>query len=113
MPWARLFCGTCPILIGGIGAAWNLGFISGTIPFVAKGYGAWPPLVSQVLKEYLSIQFNPAIEPRQTVNVVFRGFNLQSSIYQWSTELLVDGEDPVRYLGPTFRLNVYEQDPYR
>ena len=64
-------------------------------------------------EEYLSIQFNPAIEPRQTVNVVFRGFNLQSSIYQWSTELLVDGEDPVRYLGPTFRLNVYEQDPYR
>ena len=47
------------------------------------------------------------------VNVVFRGFNPQSSIYQWSIELLVDGEDPVRYLGPTLRLNVYEQDPYR
>ena len=30
-----------------------------------------------------------------------------------STELLVDGKDPVRYLGPTLRLNVYEQDPYR
>ena len=49
----------------------------------------------------------------QTVNVVFRGFNPQSSIYQWSTEPLADGEDPVCYLGPTLRLNVYEQDPYR
>ena len=61
----------------------------------------------------LSIQFNPAIQPGQTVNVVFRGFNPQSSIYQWSTELMADGEDPVRYVGPTLRLNVYEQVPYR
>ena len=64
-------------------------------------------------EEDLSIEFNPAIEPGQAVNVVFRGFNPQSSIYQWSTELLADGEDPVRYLGPTLRLNVYQQDPYR
>ena len=64
-------------------------------------------------EEDLNIQFNPAIQPGQTVNVVFRGFNPQSSIYQWSTELMADGEDPVRYLGPTLRLNVYEQDPYR
>ena len=64
-------------------------------------------------EEDLNIQFNPAIEPGHTVNVVFRGFNPQSSIYQWSTELMADGEDPVRYLGPTLRLNVYEQDPYR
>ena len=64
-------------------------------------------------EEDLSIQFNPAIQPGQTVNVMFRGFNPQSSIYQWSTELMADGEDPVRYVGPTLRLNVYEQDPYR
>ena len=64
-------------------------------------------------EEDLSIQFNPAIQPGQTVNVVFRGFNPQSSIYQWSTELMAVGEDPVRYVGPTLRLNVYEQDPYR
>ena len=64
-------------------------------------------------EEVLTIQLNPAIQPGQTVNVVFRGFNPQSSIYQWSTELMVDGEDPVRYVGPTLRLNVYEQDPYR
>ena len=42
----------------------------------------------------------------QTSNVVFRGFNLQSSIYQLSKELLANGEDPVRYVGPTLRLNV-------
>ena len=64
-------------------------------------------------EERLTIQFNPAIEPGKIVNVVFRGFNPQASIYQWSTELRADGEDPVRYLGPTLRLNVYEQDPYR
>ena len=64
-------------------------------------------------EEDLTIQFNPAIEPGQTVNLVFRGFNPQFSIYQWSTQLMADGEDPVRYVGPTLRLNVYEQDPYR
>ena len=64
-------------------------------------------------EEDLGIQFNPAIELGQAVNVVFPGFNPKSSIYQWSTELLADGEDPVRYLGPILRLNVYEQDPYR
>ena len=64
-------------------------------------------------EEDLNIQFNPAIQPGQTVNVVFRGFNPHSSVYQWSTEFLADGEDPVRYLGPTLRLNVYERDPYR
>ena len=63
-------------------------------------------------EEDLSIQFNSPVEPGQTVNVVFRGFNPRSSIYQWSTELLADGEAPVRYFGPTLRLNVYEQDPY-
>ena len=31
-------------------------------------------------EEDLSIKFNPAIEPGHTVNVVFRGFNPQSSI---------------------------------
>ena len=63
--------------------------------------------------EVLTVQLNPPIEPGQTMNVVFRGFNPQSSIYQWSTELLADGEYPVRYLGPPLRLNVYKPDPYR
>ncbi|WP_226401962.1 DUF2808 domain-containing protein [Synechococcus sp. MU1643] len=64
-------------------------------------------------EEDLNILFNPVIQPGQTMNVVFRGFNPQFSIYQWSTELMADGEDPVRYVGPTLRLNVYEQDSYR
>ena len=63
--------------------------------------------------QVLSIQLTPAVQPGQTVNLVFRGFNPESSIYQWSTELLAHGEDPVRYAGPTLRLTVYEQDPYR
>ena len=64
-------------------------------------------------EEVLTIKLDPAIQPGQTVNVVFRGFNPQSSVYQWSTELLADGEDSIRYVGPTLRLNVYERDPYR
>ena len=61
----------------------------------------------------VTIQLTPAVQPGQTVNVVFRGFNPESSIYQWSTVLLPHGEEPVRYLGPTLRLTVYEQDPFR
>jgi hypothetical protein len=61
----------------------------------------------------VSIKLTPAVPPGKTVNVVFRGFNPESSIYQWSTELLADGEEPVRYVGPTLRLTVYEQDPFR
>ena len=92
---------------------WNWGRLE---PRVCLGYyslrgrgkrGLATALVS-VPEEYLSIQFNPAIEPGQTVNVVFRGFNPQFSIYQWSTELLADGEVPVRYVVPTLHLNVYD-----
>ena len=61
----------------------------------------------------LNIQLTPAAKPGQTVNIVFRGFNPEPSIYQWSTELLPEGEEPVRYAGPTLRLTVYEQDPFR
>ena len=85
----------------------------GDYSLLGKGERGLATAFASGSEEDLSIQFNPAIEPGQTVNVVFRGFNPQSSIYQWSTELLGDGEDPVRYLGPTLRLNVYEQDPYR
>ena len=80
-----------------------------------RGKGA-TGLASAVVSDsegVLNIQLTPAVQPGQIVNVVFRGFNPDSSIYQWSTELLADGEDPVRYLGPTLRSNVYEQDPFR
>ena len=78
-----------------------------------KGTRGLASAVVSESEEVLYIKLTPAIQPGQTVNVVFRGFNPQSSIYQWSTELLAAGEDPVRYVGPTLRLNVYEQDPYR
>ena len=80
-----------------------------------RGKGA-TGLASAVVSDsegVLNIQLTPAVQPGRTVNVVFRGFNPDSSIYQWSTELLADGEDPVRYVGPTLRSNVYEQDPFR
>ena len=80
-----------------------------------RGKGA-AGLASAVVSDsegVLNIQLTPAVQPGQTVNVVFRGFNPDSSIYQWSTELLADGEDPVRYVGPTLRSTVYEQDPFR
>ena len=80
-----------------------------------RGKGA-TGLASAVVSDsegVLNIQLTPAVQPGQTVNVVFRGFNPDSSIYQWSTELLADGEEPVRYVGPTLRSTVYEQDPFR
>ncbi|MCB4400228.1 DUF2808 domain-containing protein [Synechococcus sp. MU1625] len=80
-----------------------------------RGKGA-TGLASAVVSDsegVLNIQLTPVVQPGQTVNVVFRGFNPDSSIYQWSTELLADGEDPVRYVGPTLRSTVYEQDPFR
>lgn len=78
-----------------------------------KGNSGLASAVVSESEDVLNIKLTPAIQPGQTVNVVFRGFNPQSSVYQWSTELLAVGEDPVRYVGPTLRLNVYEQDPYR
>lgn len=77
-----------------------------------KGTSGLASAVVSEAEDVLKIQLNPAIQPGQTVNVVFSSFNPQSSIYQWSTELMADGEDPVRYLGPTLRLNIYEQDAY-
>ena len=78
-----------------------------------KGTSGLASAVVSKSETVLNIKLTPAIQPGQTVNVVFRGFNPQSSIYQWSTELLAAGEDPFSYVGPTLRLNVYEQDPYR
>ena len=78
-----------------------------------KGASGLAAAVVSDAGKVVSIQLTPAVQPGQTVNVVFRGFNPESSIYQWSTELLANGEDPVRYAGPTLRLTVYEQDPYR
>ena len=80
-----------------------------------RGKGA-TGLASAVVSDsegVVNIQLTPAVQPGQTVNVVFRGFNPDSSIYQLATELLAFCEDPVRYVGPTLRSTVYEQDPFR
>ncbi|GIS14542.1 MAG: hypothetical protein CM15mP116_11250 [Synechococcus sp.] len=50
IPFERLSCGSCPILISGIGGAWSLGFISATIPFAAKAPADWHPLLSRSQK---------------------------------------------------------------
>ena len=65
-------------------------------------------------QEDLSIQFNPAIEPGQTVSVVFRGFTLgpvfingqQNSWRMLRIPFVMSNPPPLR-------LNVYEQNPYR
>ena len=67
-----------------------------------RTYSYVPPRPPEPMTRRRMLRHN-AIEPGHTVNVVFRGLNPQSSIYQWSTELMADGEDPVRYLGPTLR----------
>jgi hypothetical protein len=62
--------------------------------------------------DVLEIALTPAVEPGKTINVVFTGFNPDSNIYQWKTEFLASGDEPVRYLGPTLRVNIYDIDPF-
>ena len=61
----------------------------------------------------LKVVLTPPVEPGKTVNITFRGFNPEANIYQWSTELLASGTNPVRYSGPTLRVSVYNIDPLR
>ena len=61
----------------------------------------------------VQINFSPEVQPGQTVNVVFRGFNPEANVYQWSVELWPLGEDPVRYTAGTLRTNVYDSDSLR
>ena len=61
----------------------------------------------------LSIRLDPAIQPGQQVNVVFRGFNPDADIYQWATEFIPAGDDPIPNDGPTLRLPIYRNNDYR
>ena len=61
----------------------------------------------------LSIRFNPAIEPGQQVNIVFRSFNPDADIYQWSTTFIPEGNDPIASDGPTLRVSIYRNNDYR
>ena len=81
-------------------------------PLRGKGTRGLAMALPSGSEEDLNIQFNQEIELLQALNIVFCCFDPQSSIRQWSTELLLDGENLVRYLRPTLRLNIYEQDMF-
>ena len=93
--WNQLFCGSCQTLIIGTGVDRSQLFIWVNIHFVGKERAAWPQLFFETDGELIIHQ--PGGPAWANVNVVFRGFNPDSSVYQWSTELMADGEDPVRY----------------
>ena len=61
----------------------------------------------------LSIRFNPAIEPGQQVNIVFRSFNPDADIYQWSTSFMPKGSAPIASDGPTLRVAIYRNNDFR
>lgn len=61
----------------------------------------------------LSIRFDPTIQPGQQANVVFRSFNPDADIYQWATEFIPNGSDPIPSDGPTLRISIYKSDDYR
>ena len=63
--------------------------------------------------EDLMIRFNPAIEPGEQVNVVFRSFNPDSDIYQWSTTFIPEGDDVIASDGPTLRVNIYRASDFK
>ena len=58
-------------------------------------------------KTTLSILLDPPVEPGRQVNIVMRGFNPDAGIYQWTTQIVPSGPDPVVYYGPTLRLGIY------
>jgi len=58
----------------------------------------------------LSIRFDPAIQPGQQANVVFRGFNPDADIYQWATGFIPAGIDPIASDGPTLRVSIYRNN---
>ena len=63
--------------------------------------------------EELSIRFDPVIQPGQRANVIFRSFNPDADIYQWATEFIPAGDDPIPNDGPTLRLPIYRNNDYR
>ena len=58
----------------------------------------------------LSIRFDPTIKPGQQANIVFRGFNPDADIYQWATEFIPAGIDPIPSDGPTLRVSIYRNN---
>ena len=64
-------------------------------------------------KTTLSIVLDPPIDPGRQVNIVMRGFNPDAGIYQWATQIVPSGPEPVVYYGPTLRLGIYRYSQRR
>ncbi len=60
----------------------------------------------------VQIRLLPPALPGETVNLVFRGFNPEQGIYQWSSVLVPQGDAAISSVGPTLRLHVYGADPF-
>ena len=61
----------------------------------------------------ISIRFDPAIQPGEQVNIVFRSFNPDAGIYQWATTFIPNGVEPITSDGPTLRTSVYRNEYFR
>ena len=60
----------------------------------------------------LVITLSPAVEPGERVNIVMKGYNPTASIYQWTSQFVPDGPDPIVFTGKSLRLSIYEYDPF-
>ena len=60
----------------------------------------------------LTIRLNPAIEPGQQVNLIFRGITPEAQIYMWTTRFVPAGTNPLVSVGPTLRQHVYRSDTF-
>jgi hypothetical protein len=61
----------------------------------------------------ISIRFDPAIQPGEQVNIVFRSYNPDAGIYQWATTFIPNGVNPITSDGPTLRTSVYRNEYFR
>ena len=60
----------------------------------------------------MQIRLIPPAVPGETVNIVFRSINPEEGIYQWSTALIPQGENPISSAGPTLRLHIQSSTPF-
>ena len=80
-----------------------------------RGRGVKNLAVAELSKDQstLSIILDPPINPGRQVNIVMRGFNPDAGIYQWTTQIIPSGPEPVVYYGPTLRLGIYRYNQRR
>lgn len=61
----------------------------------------------------LTIKLIPPASPGEQINLVFRSFNPDEGIYQWTTRMIPSGGGALASQGPTLRLHVYRNDRFR